>query len=406
MHKHIALLTLSMLLPAGFAVAQTPPAGACFAASTSRMDELLNPVKGGDEAFFSQPSGPPNVAFVIDNSCSMIDGWPVDFCTGSDFVRGCNCPQIDAMGYRNDVVYESEINNLNAGSFHTAWFNPKAVYDVRNFRSGSNSYGATVGNAPQGHIASFTGSISAESSYTTACSDTDAPSTCRTCLATKGYFIGDNHRWDSYNRGDWRVTGNFLNHYSPRYLMARRVLKQVIRDIQPVRMMTMTFNYSNGTRGPDVLSEWNPPCNQSDPYKNSSNFYSNRQSIINTLDSSLRFAGNTPLARSLYAAGFAFQQAATSGSANHVYSSAFGSNWRTDMGLTDTQISALQEKGGNNQKAVRALLESYHRIDGAHTDGALWLEAEAARAWMRSTSGDDIATSRASVIERGRTQVR
>lgn len=61
---------------------------------------------------------------------------------------------------------------------------------------------------------------------------------------------------------------------------------------------------------------------------------------------------------------------------------------------------------GNNQKAVRALLESYHRIDGAHTDGALWLEAEAARAWMRSTSGDDIATSRASVIERGRTQVR
>jgi enoyl-CoA hydratase len=61
---------------------------------------------------------------------------------------------------------------------------------------------------------------------------------------------------------------------------------------------------------------------------------------------------------------------------------------------------------GNNQKAVRALLESYHRIDGAQTDGALWLEAEAARAWMRSTSGDDIATSRASVIERGRSQVR
>lgn len=61
---------------------------------------------------------------------------------------------------------------------------------------------------------------------------------------------------------------------------------------------------------------------------------------------------------------------------------------------------------GNNQKAVRALLESYHRIDGAHTDGALWMEAEAARAWMRSTSGDDIATSRASVIERGRSQVR
>ncbi len=61
---------------------------------------------------------------------------------------------------------------------------------------------------------------------------------------------------------------------------------------------------------------------------------------------------------------------------------------------------------GNNQKAVRALLDSYHRIDALQTGGALWAEAEAARQWMRSTSGDDIAASRASVIERGRSQVR
>lgn len=61
---------------------------------------------------------------------------------------------------------------------------------------------------------------------------------------------------------------------------------------------------------------------------------------------------------------------------------------------------------GNNQKAVRALLDSYHRIDEAGTGGLLWMEAEAARAWMRSASGDDIAASRASVIERGRAQVR
>ena len=60
---------------------------------------------------------------------------------------------------------------------------------------------------------------------------------------------------------------------------------------------------------------------------------------------------------------------------------------------------------GNNQKSVRALLESYHRIDDSQTAEGLWLEAEAARAWMRSATGDDIAASRASVIERGRAQV-
>lgn len=60
---------------------------------------------------------------------------------------------------------------------------------------------------------------------------------------------------------------------------------------------------------------------------------------------------------------------------------------------------------GNNQKAVRALLESYHRIDEDTCGSGLWLEAEAARAWMRSATGDDIAASRASVIQRGRAQV-
>ncbi len=60
----------------------------------------------------------------------------------------------------------------------------------------------------------------------------------------------------------------------------------------------------------------------------------------------------------------------------------------------------------NNQQAVRALLETYHRIDEANTGAGLWLEAEAARKWMRSATGSDVAKSSASVIERGRTQIR
>jgi enoyl-CoA hydratase len=61
---------------------------------------------------------------------------------------------------------------------------------------------------------------------------------------------------------------------------------------------------------------------------------------------------------------------------------------------------------GNNQKAVRALLASYHRIDDAGTSEGLAIEAESALDWMRSASGDDIAASRAAVFERGRAQVR
>ena len=61
---------------------------------------------------------------------------------------------------------------------------------------------------------------------------------------------------------------------------------------------------------------------------------------------------------------------------------------------------------GNNQKAVRALLASYHRIDDAGTTGGLAIEAESATQWMRTASGDDIAANRDAVLQRGRAQVR
>ena len=60
---------------------------------------------------------------------------------------------------------------------------------------------------------------------------------------------------------------------------------------------------------------------------------------------------------------------------------------------------------GNNQRAVGALLDSYHRIDAEQTPAGLLIEAESARAWMAVATGDDIAASRASVMERGRSQV-
>jgi enoyl-CoA hydratase len=74
--------------------------------------------------------------------------------------------------------------------------------------------------------------------------------------------------------------------------------------------------------------------------------------------------------------------------------------------LADTARTIATSIVGNNQKAVRSLLSSYHQIDDLQHCAALWQEAAAAREWMKSASGDDIAESRNSVIERGRSQVR
>jgi enoyl-CoA hydratase len=61
---------------------------------------------------------------------------------------------------------------------------------------------------------------------------------------------------------------------------------------------------------------------------------------------------------------------------------------------------------GNNQKAVRALLASYHRIDAEQTDAGLWIEVASAKQWMNVATGNDIASNRDAVLERGRAQVR
>jgi enoyl-CoA hydratase len=60
---------------------------------------------------------------------------------------------------------------------------------------------------------------------------------------------------------------------------------------------------------------------------------------------------------------------------------------------------------GNNQRAVRALLASYHRIDASQTDAGLWIEAESAKEWNASV-GNEIAANREAVLQRGRAQVR
>jgi enoyl-CoA hydratase len=74
--------------------------------------------------------------------------------------------------------------------------------------------------------------------------------------------------------------------------------------------------------------------------------------------------------------------------------------------LLPTARSIAASIVGNNQRAVQALLESYHRIDEQQTNAGLWIEAQSATRWMRETSGDDIAASRSAVLERGRAQAR
>ena len=75
--------------------------------------------------------------------------------------------------------------------------------------------------------------------------------------------------------------------------------------------------------------------------------------------------------------------------------------------LMDTARAVAASIVGNNRAAVRALLASYHRIDGAQTRDGLDIEAQSAKQWLASSvSSADIAANREAVLERGRAQVR
>jgi enoyl-CoA hydratase len=59
----------------------------------------------------------------------------------------------------------------------------------------------------------------------------------------------------------------------------------------------------------------------------------------------------------------------------------------------------------SNQRAVRALLGIYHRVDADQTAAALWHENDAAQRWIAGISSDLIAANRTAVLKRGRSQV-
>lgn len=74
--------------------------------------------------------------------------------------------------------------------------------------------------------------------------------------------------------------------------------------------------------------------------------------------------------------------------------------------LIETATALAESIVTSNQGAVRALLASYHRIDGSQTREALALEAKAADAWRKTgVTGTDIAAARHAVTSRGRGQL-
>jgi type IV pilus assembly protein PilY1 len=179
--------------------------------------------------------------------------------------------------------------------------------------------------------------------------------TCRNCvkqIREKGYW---------YSGTRYYFSGNLLNYYPPKYVVARKVLKDVIIGTKKIRMGLFRFdgvrppnscnNCSDSGCGACIISDLNPPCplclNEGAAYDN------NRTSLINAINNMTVsvFNTNTPTAEALFNIGQYYSGA---------YSTVFGAS---------SVKSGLNPKSGANDSIAYSCMQNYAVIitDGLPT---------------------------------------
>lgn len=294
--------------------------GACCVQSTSRLESMLNPNKGSDESFFTSAGGPPNVMLILDTSCSM-NAWPQNWPT----TRGCNHPTFAGTGYDPTNDYRGFISGMTGPTgakvptYDTKWFDNEKVYRADG-DSGTQSMGhnfTTLSGGPTGTSwtgAGATPALRLAAARTAACAAVTAAANrpaCDVCLQTAGYFVE--------NSTTRIAVGNYLDFYSPRDVAAVMTLSHILFDIREIRLGIMTFDkwgsppcYRAGSPQICLWQPLGPNCNQLNPLDVAA-VESQRSTILTALSANNAFTTATPLASTLYLAGYHYRSRSPDG---------------------------------------------------------------------------------------------
>ncbi len=158
---------------------------------------------------------------------------------------------------------------------------------------------------------------------------------CKRCLETEGYFYDE----DSPSKS--RAVGNFLNAYAPRFIMVRRVIKEVLASSKPIRLAGVRFY--NGT--PARFQSFSPDCDELSNLAAPVTWDEHRNTFARAVERNVRPLGGTPLMRSLLLSGFMFGGPY----ANARFVELFGTNWRSNA---DDSNTAVSENGFKEREPV------------------------------------------------------
>jgi type IV pilus assembly protein PilY1 len=307
----------------------------------------LFPGGEGDEGFFGLPVGVPgNAMIVLDNSGSMLD-FPQPLPAGPAAGTGTCSGYADldaAVANRSSTPYDNGTANpfivdnppwglASCGTSNSCLFNPNGYYwngDWGTDWAWQYPAGSGAGGICQG-----------------------APASCQTCLDTRGYYVYTDGWWNTY----WLFKGDFLNGYPPKYVIARKVVKDLVaidqsapKDADSVRYGLTVFTdgtYDNrdtslhSTDGGVLVVPLGPNCDlaQSGYLSTSSTqiaaYKQARQAVVDAVNNPglVLFGSWTPLGETLFNVGQYFSDTRgratwpTTGATGPVYDYMFGAGW-------------------------------------------------------------------------------
>ncbi|MGI5862068.1 MAG: hypothetical protein ACOX6T_08415 [Myxococcales bacterium] len=242
----LGLVTFSVLLVPALLLAgpgdggggndKLPPKAACCIGPLTLGDSLINFSEGGDKDFFESKTGPASVMFLLGNNSGMQD-FAIPLPNISS--RGCSDSNlVSAMSWfdikstdpakNGSVVFDPD-PELGSNNF----FNPALYYRVGRTQM-------IRGNGASDSLASNFRSTRGYSTAADACDSFSGTNetTCESCLTDKG--------WYRYSDSLWIVSGGVLNLRPPKFVTARKVLKDVVDSLSNVRMGLATLDLDDG----------------------------------------------------------------------------------------------------------------------------------------------------------------
>lgn len=372
---HVALIVACALLPF---MSHGSDASCCSLATSFAAD--LFPGGQGDEDFFTVPGGPPSVMIVLDTSGSMLDfpqalAWPAELQADQGT---CSVLEYeDAAAARliaGTATFERAISFTGGNASNPTWvttgedkngclansagnddclFNYSKFYRYRPDDQSPaiipvNTKG-TVNNRDVTETDWNERSAWARTDPASACyqlSSGDPTTNCTSCLASKGYYLYK----DRLGNRRAAFSGAFLNVYPPKFITARRVLKELlaINPANPsnsdnVRFGLTTFQPGGSSATPhDALADADggvlkkpilPTCTDAiaDEPTRTANFVAARAGLLTALDA-LVFDGTTPLAETLFNVGQYFSDGSSSDGTGSQWVGWFNSGfWRSSF---------------------------------------------------------------------------